>query len=225
MMNMNSPGAERPRYFHGQLLTAQDFADEQDYFREKLRRHNRLLHGWGVVCGLSVTPAAGRCAVVVSPGYALDPCGDEILLEEEALLRLPRGWRDDDLGHEVADESACPDGVWTVAIRYVEIPAYFVPAIGGSGDSDSLQASRIRESYDLCALATQPGGYKRDRKRRRDGDIDACPPCPPDPEERWVVLAEARVQGGRVTVGYARTSRPLGAPRVARPAARIDDSS
>jgi len=201
MTNTSPPGTERPRYFHGQLLTAKDFADEQDYFREKQRRHNRLLHGWGVVCGLSVTPAAEGCAVVVSPGYALDPCGDEILVEEAELLRLPREWREDgDLGHAVTDDAVCPDGAWTVAIRYVEIPIYFVPAIGGSDDSDSLQASRIRESYELCALTSPPAGHERDRRRRRSGDLDACPSYPPDPEARWVVLAEVRLQGGRVTV-------------------------
>ena len=31
---------------------------EQDYYREKMRRHNRYLHGWGVVCGCSVEAVA-----------------------------------------------------------------------------------------------------------------------------------------------------------------------
>lgn len=50
-----SAGLTRPRYFNGQLLTADDLQAEQNYFREKLRRHNRCLHGWGVVRGLEVT--------------------------------------------------------------------------------------------------------------------------------------------------------------------------
>jgi hypothetical protein len=210
MTNTNPPGIERPRYFHGQFLTAQDFADEQDYFLEKLRRHNRLLHGWGVVCGLRVAPTAKSCAVVVSPGYALDPCGDEVLVEEEILLRLspPEGPEQGD-GPEAAetDAASCPDGAWTVAIRYVEIPVRFVPGMGGSGDSDSLQASRIRESYELCALATLPAlpaGSESGSNRGRSGVSGVCPPCPPDPEARWVVLAEVRVQGGRVSVDDPR---------------------
>ena len=50
--------AERPRYYGRQLITADDLTLEQDYFRDKLRRHNRLLHGWGVVCGAQVFPSA-----------------------------------------------------------------------------------------------------------------------------------------------------------------------
>jgi hypothetical protein len=43
-------------YFHGQLLSAADMRTEQSYFREKLKLHNRCLHGYGVVCGLEVDP-------------------------------------------------------------------------------------------------------------------------------------------------------------------------
>lgn len=45
---------ERPRYFPGEILTPAEMTLEQQYFRDKLRRHNRLIHGWGVVCGAAV---------------------------------------------------------------------------------------------------------------------------------------------------------------------------
>src|SRR5439155_8263842 len=44
-------------YVHGQLLTAIDLQTEQAYFREKLKLHNRCLHGYGIVCGLDISPA------------------------------------------------------------------------------------------------------------------------------------------------------------------------
>jgi hypothetical protein len=47
---------QRLNYFYGQLLGVQDFQIEQDYFRDKLKLHNRCLHGYGVVCGLLVEP-------------------------------------------------------------------------------------------------------------------------------------------------------------------------
>jgi hypothetical protein len=50
------PQFDRLRYFYGQMLHARDLQLEQAYFREKLKLHNRCLHGWGVVCGLDVTP-------------------------------------------------------------------------------------------------------------------------------------------------------------------------
>ena len=81
-------GLERLRYFPRQLLTADDMRAEQEYFREKQRRHNRLLHGWGVVCGLEVVLDAetGPLAVCVCPGYALGPFGDEIYVPEPKRL-------------------------------------------------------------------------------------------------------------------------------------------
>ena len=50
------PEFKRLNYFYGQMLGAADFRAEQDYFREKMKLHNRCLHGYGVVCGLRVTP-------------------------------------------------------------------------------------------------------------------------------------------------------------------------
>jgi hypothetical protein len=44
----------RLRYFYGRMLSAEDFQTEQNFFREKLKLHNRCLHGYGVVCGLRV---------------------------------------------------------------------------------------------------------------------------------------------------------------------------
>ena len=61
-LNVKEPGCaevpefERLSFFMGQHLSAQDFRTEQAYFREKLRLHNRCLHGWGIVCGLGVEP-------------------------------------------------------------------------------------------------------------------------------------------------------------------------
>src|SRR5215510_9857569 len=48
------PDLTRLRYFHGQMLIANDLQAEQDYFREKLKLHTRCLHGYGTVCGLKV---------------------------------------------------------------------------------------------------------------------------------------------------------------------------
>ncbi len=50
------PDFTRLRYFHGQMLVANDLQTEQDYFREKLKLLNRCLEGYGTVCGLKVVP-------------------------------------------------------------------------------------------------------------------------------------------------------------------------
>jgi len=62
------------------LLSVDDMVTESEYYREKLKRHNRYLHGTGIVCGLEITPApapAPPAAVQISGGYALGPFGDE----------------------------------------------------------------------------------------------------------------------------------------------------
>lgn len=50
------PAPERLSYFYGQTLGVAELRAEQDYFRGKLKLHNRCLHGWGIVCGLEVEP-------------------------------------------------------------------------------------------------------------------------------------------------------------------------
>ncbi len=71
---------DRTRFFAGQLLTEADLNNEQSYLLAKNRLHNRYLHGWGVVCGLQVV--CGECDgwVTVKTGYALDPCGNDIIV-------------------------------------------------------------------------------------------------------------------------------------------------
>ena len=85
-------GLARNNYYAGRLLGAQDFQLEQDYVRERLRRHNRSLHGAGIVDGLQVSvgpDSAGGEQVVVQPGFALDPYGEEIEIRCEASAGLP----------------------------------------------------------------------------------------------------------------------------------------
>jgi hypothetical protein len=72
----------RPRFFAGQLLSEEDLNRLDHYIQAKNRLHNRYLHGWGVACGLEVV--CGVCGpdgrVVIKPGYALSPCGNDIVV-------------------------------------------------------------------------------------------------------------------------------------------------
>jgi hypothetical protein len=83
---------ERNRFFTGKYMTARDFNLERDYFLSRHRLHNRLLHGWGIICGLKVKPHPNsECQnrwIMVRSGIALDCCGRELILEKEAYLDL-----------------------------------------------------------------------------------------------------------------------------------------
>jgi hypothetical protein len=84
---MNIRRLKRIRYFTGKLLSAEDFKGEQEYLIARLRRHNRFLHGWGVVAGLTVDLAHGD-TVVIQPGLAIDCAGNELVLESEVGLPI-----------------------------------------------------------------------------------------------------------------------------------------
>jgi len=83
------PVLTRPRYFPRKLLTADDLQVEQDYFLAKLRRHNRFLFGSGIVTGLDVSiDDAKKGHIIITPGYAIGPTGDEILVCNPAQFSL-----------------------------------------------------------------------------------------------------------------------------------------
>ncbi len=86
----DSVGMERTRFFPRQLVTPDDLTQDQIYFREKMRRHNRLLHGWGVVCGARVRQGQEDCEIIIEPGYILGPFGDEIMIDQEVVVDLCR---------------------------------------------------------------------------------------------------------------------------------------
>jgi hypothetical protein len=195
-----SAGFERVHYFPRQLLTADDMRIEQEYFRDKQRRHNRFLHGWGVVCGLEVThdAAKGPLAVLICPGYALGPCGDEIYVPESIPLDLSdciRKPADPCLkkGEVFAPQTGMPSAI-VVSIRYAECPTRPLRTLpAGCGcDETSCEYSRIRDGFDLRC---RPKGsvfpqklpaticeIEKDRSR-------TLPPWPDPPSDPWVDLA------------------------------------
>ena len=119
---------KRVRYFDGQMITSQDLAAEQEYFLRKMRRHNRNLHGAGIVAGLDVSILEDL--ILVSPGYALDCVGDEIFIESPVELHRP------------VDQEPC-----YLILRYVERTRDRVPV--PFGDQEKFENSRVEEGYEL----------------------------------------------------------------------------
>ena len=139
-------GLQRVNYAHGQLLGVDDFRAEQDYVRRRLSRHNRLLHGVGIVCGLDVTVERDDdgSRVVVAPGFALDPGGNEIYVDRPVTLALP----------------AVQSAALLVLLRYAERPCRLAPVIAGSPDDASdgeatQHPTRIAETFS-AELAPLP---------------------------------------------------------------------
>src|SRR5260370_37718456 len=75
---------KRRVYQEGNYFAHLDLYTEQRYLLQRLRRHNRYLHGWGVVCGLHVVPGNNPrrpWLVWVCLGYAIGPYSGEIKVE------------------------------------------------------------------------------------------------------------------------------------------------
>jgi hypothetical protein len=82
---------KRTNYIAGQVLTAADFQAEQKYFMERMRLHNLNCHGVGIVSGLEISTSDGPArSILVSPGTALDPQGNEITLYSAVRCPLPQ---------------------------------------------------------------------------------------------------------------------------------------
>ena len=138
----------RVRYFTGQLLSAADFQQEQDYHRSRQRRHNLVLHGFGIVSGLDVTIQPGQSGpgsqVVVSPGVAIGPDGEELL------------------GCEPLTDAVCKGGSpCYVTLRLGEKAT--APVSGGD-------ASRIEETTELAIVQDVPAADLAIARIGRDGN-------------------------------------------------------
>jgi hypothetical protein len=171
---------ERPRYFPRQLISDTELTQEQNYFRDKLRRHNRLLHGWGVVCGALVCPYVKDAAknelepwkVVVHPGYILGPYGDEIVIGCQRVFDLRTTCLPGVSGDPCADTPVETVDPWCskvfvkqdtpaelyVAVRYKECltrPVRVQP-LGCGCDESQCEYSRWRDGYEICVLPRCP---------------------------------------------------------------------
>ena len=151
----------RNNYFTGKLLTERDFTAEQQYTMDTLRLHHVALHGWGVVCGLKVTPHPQHPAsrLVVEPGLAVDGCGRQSRVPEAIERELPSvtpwpGPADDSLGSgsgcdeydrdpdASAEGQASPGGPTVdlyVCLRYAEREAELALHVGVQGAHAGLQ--------------------------------------------------------------------------------------
>ena len=176
----------RPRFETGDRLGANDLAEEQAWRRQRLRRHNRHLHGWGIACGLWVAPAldGGKpWSVVVCPGYAVGPYGDEIVVSCAPRVDL-RDW--------VWSRPSDKQRTAYVAIRFAEAAVDPRSVAAGCGCDDARTRTRmsaVREEYRIDVLWSVPdAGVAADVDMCRD--VPACVPCPPTP---YVMLAAIRL--------------------------------
>jgi hypothetical protein len=146
----------RPRFFAGQLLTDEDLNRLDAYIRGKNRLHNRMLHGWGTVNGLEVTCTPCRDTVTVSAGYAVSPCGEDIVVCHDAevpvcdLIQACRRQAEDDCRPGGRQDDGCRDTEqeWVLAVCYEETPTRGVAALRGASAAPACAGCRCNGTTD-----------------------------------------------------------------------------
>jgi hypothetical protein len=126
----NQDGFTRPRYFTGQMLTADDFQQEQEYHNGKRLLLNRCLFGARVACGLVVLIEIE--SLIVSPGLALDCAGNEIYVPGPFSGPFPD-----------------KDGLYFLHLLYTETESAPVPGLYSETEAGGSAYSRIVEGFEL----------------------------------------------------------------------------
>jgi len=154
----------RLRWFYGQPVSDADLRREQAYHRDALRRHNRLVHGWGIVCGLEVevrpasdcdpaAPDPARPTLVVWPGAVIDAAGNDIVVGTPRPVDLA-----DLLPDAVLERLAKKPATVYLSICFCESgldPMRPVRA-DACAPPNGLEYARIRETYRICASIDRP---------------------------------------------------------------------
>ena len=183
---------DRPNFFCGQLLTDQDLTALTEWSLDK-HRLKRYVDGWGVVCGLDV-----RCdpknplSLVVTPGYALSCCGDDIIVCDETQVDLspccitpkdpcaePRTEPDFFLAGGPAPPTMVSIGGFDfrddevravdIILHYAEENYDLATALGRSacGESGACEPRRVRESFRLDCRPAKRGCTPNDIEAER----------------------------------------------------------
>ncbi|HEX3035147.1 MAG TPA: hypothetical protein VHT73_08440 [Thermodesulfobacteriota bacterium] len=145
------PYFERNNYYYGKLMTVRDFFQEQCYFNEKRWLINRMISGWGVVCGLDVKPKEGETnKVIVTPGLAIDCCGREILVCEEKTVELIPEECDCCKKEKKKEEQGQEKKEMVICLEFYECKAEPInlPPIA-CDQKEKGEFNRIRDSYKI----------------------------------------------------------------------------
>jgi hypothetical protein len=158
---------KRVNYTFGLVLGVEEFLQSDTYFLAKHYLENRLLHGYGTVCGLDVVEqTAPQLEVQITPGWAISPRGEEIRVSQLMCLQV-NDWVQTNLAAlKAVFPGPAPSSLnLCIVLCYRECKTDVVPIPGEPcrTQSSSMAPSRIADSFELMLCL----------------DYDASPPSPP----------------------------------------------
>ncbi len=89
MTDIALPTLSRPAFFAGERLLPETLEDAFALPLALHELHNRALHGQGIGFGLDVVAARGATTVTVTPGYAIDAAGRDLVLARPGTVAVP----------------------------------------------------------------------------------------------------------------------------------------
>jgi hypothetical protein len=171
---MTRVASERPSFFEGQYLGADDLESVVGYLRDHARRHALGGHTWGIAAGLDLieqSSTAGEVDVFLLPGYAWDGYGRVIVNTHPVSLSLEL-------------MKGAPTGLYEIWIWYRERGSRGVrPGFETCGAEDAYE--RTGETFGF-AIGPRPGAAAR------SGGVTVADSPIPDPREALSFFDPAR---------------------------------
>jgi hypothetical protein len=147
-------------YHFGMLLGADDFQAEQGFHLGRSRRHQRLLHGSGVVAGYPVSFQPALTELRVGPGLAVDALGRDLALDQTQCVNLVKWWLQHQKEEAFADLPSLDDATFDldVVVCYSTCLSSPVPAIAEpcAGQASDIAYSRVCETVTLQLVRAAP---------------------------------------------------------------------
>jgi hypothetical protein len=191
---------ERIQFFNGERLFASDLQALEAFNREMRWLHNQSLHQAGVGSGFQVVGNVGDRQVTISPGYAIDSCGREIILTENLTLPIP----------PVADNGSGGSVFYDLTVSYPD-DTELKPSETRGGICMPAGVIRLREEPVFCwvLLSNDPSNHQPVDQRLKDRIQRGL----------FLVLAQVEIFNCRlkqpVSTVPRRNARPPRQPRIA----------
>lgn len=145
----------RNRYYYGKMMDVYSFELETNYFLSVQRMLNRLVTGYGVICGLDVIKVKKENCIRISSGAAIDCLGRLVIVPETSrALAIPEHLLPGQKSRQVIQEKIARDECQSyeecihVGLCYHECDSDPSPVLSGDCEGwGSCEAGAVRERY------------------------------------------------------------------------------
>jgi hypothetical protein len=196
---MDTKFAERPHFFEGQYLGADDLETFLTYAREQQARHHLGSHTWGIIAGIELvqtSSSGGDLEYYLTPGVAVDGYGRFIVVAAPYQLttdlfakQLTTGMAEVWIRHDETQTGAVRAGFETCDCNnpYARIAEAFVVETGPRTTEDVRESGVMvgEDSYDDSRDAL--GAYLADQPIACDGSVAAQSFPGAEDLDRWLI--------------------------------------